>query len=182
MRITIFSVFLLLLLISCQKEKQAPQLKMTLTTTASDSLKSATFYLTSLKIHAQKSSTEEGAISLYQNEDGLIFTHDLSKEQTTTLLEASFYELNLSSLESYFFITNIDKQPTQLFQIYNDSTPIDYNNSSPVDYNLPFTNDTTLEDGKSYEINIKVPVDEAIIIQRGSVFNWARVVVTIKEL
>lgn len=181
MRITLFSIFLLVL-ISCQKEKQAPQLKVTFTTTASDSLKSTIIHLTSLKVHSQKSSTQEEAISLYQNEDGLIFTHDLSKDQTTILLETSFYEINLSSLEPSFFITKIDKRPIQLFHIYNDSTPIDYNNSTPVDYNLPFSENTTLENGKSYEINIKVPVDEAILIQPLIVFNWAKVVVTVKEL
>lgn len=181
MKIALFSVFLLLL-ISCQKEKQAPQIKVTLTTSASDSLRSATFYLTSLKVHSKGTTSKEEAISLYQNDDGLIFTHDLSKEQTTTILESSLYEINLFGLEPYFFITNIDNRPTQLFQIDNDSTPIDYNTSTPIDYNLPFPENSTLGDTKSYEINIKVPVDEAIIIQKGSVFNWSNVVVSIKEL
>lgn len=140
------------------------------------------FGILKIKVHSQKSSTQEAAIFLYQNEDGLIFTHDLSKEQTTIILETSFYEINLSSLESYFFITDIDKRPSQLLHIYNDSTPMNYNNSIPVDYNLPFPENISLEDGKSYEINIKVPVDETILIQPLTLFNWAKVVVTVKEL
>ena len=173
MRVILFSVFLFFI-ISCQKEQQAPQLKVTLTTTASDSLKSATIYLFSLKVHSSNLSTQEEEIPLFQNDNGLILIHDLSGEQTTTLIDQVFYEGNLSSIESFFSIAKLGGQPTQLFHVYNDYTPINHNLSFPIN--------STLENGRSYEINIKVPIDEAITIQRGSTFDWAKVIVTIKEL
>lgn len=167
------SLFLILLFIpifnSCQKEEIPPQFKVTLTTTKSDTLESATIILSDLSVFPEESLLPKDEIYLIQDE--FTFTHDLSEEQTTTLLNMPFYEIGLSGIYAYFSFHKVDGQPVQLFQVENGK--------NPASSYFPFPPNTIIENGKKYEVNINININEGI--QEGSIFDWSQVSSTIKE-
>lgn len=162
-------LFLIPLFNCCQKQEVPPQFKVTLTTTKSDTLESVAIILSNLSVFSEESMLPGKEIDLFQEE--FSFTHDLREAQTTTILNMPFYEIGLSGINAYFSFHKIDGQPVQFLQVKNGKNP-------PSSY-FPFPPNTTIENGKKYDVNININMNE--VLQEGHIFEWGHVSSTIKE-
>ena len=155
---TVFALILgCLSILSCSEERMnsidEPTIQVNLHFRNANEWKSANVTIDYIRFFQTNSEQSETGIGTVQNWNGTTLNFDLRQEKTKKVLEKTYWEAILLGIDPNFIATSF----VTADNLQIEGVAIEY-----VEY-IPFENQTTIENGKKYQIDLVIDLDEALI-------------------
>ena len=158
-KLTVFALILgCLSILSCSEEKIdsdgiiEPRIQVNLKIRNANGWESANVTINYIRFF------QTTAIGTVQNWNGTTLNFDLKQEETKEVLEKPYWESILLGIDPNFIETSF----VSTDDMQTEEVAIEY-----VEY-IPFENQTTIENGKKYQIDLVINLEEALIKKEDS--------------
>nr|WKN34121.1 hypothetical protein K4G66_17220 [Tunicatimonas sp. TK19036] len=162
-KLTVFTLILgCLSILSCSEERMnsmgEPTIQVNLQIRNANEWKSANVTIDYIRFFQTNSDQSETGIGTVQNWNGTTLNFDLRQEETKKVLEKPYWEAILLGIDPDFIETSF----VTVDDIQIEGVAIEY-----VEY-IPFENQTTIKNGKKYQIDLGIDLDKALIKKEDS--------------
>lgn len=154
-----------LFIFSCSEERMGseaidkPIILVNLQLRKANEWKSAHVTIDYIRFFETNGDQSETAIGTVQDWSGTTLDFDLSQAETKQVLEEPYWETILLGIDPNFIVNRV----TTIDDMQMDEFAVEY-----VEY-IPFDSQTIIENGKQYQIDLTLDLDEALI-QREEAF------------
>lgn len=151
-KLTVYTLILgCLLILSCSEERMnrigEPTIQVNLQIRNANEWRSANVTIDYIRFF------QTTAIGTVQNWNGTTLDFDLSQEETKKVLEKPYWESILLGIDPNFIKTSF----VAADNMQTEEVAVEY-----VEY-IPFENQTTIKNGKKYQIDLVIDLDKALI-------------------